>query len=183
MTTPAPWTRLSPGPVDPVTAPEQRARDDGPARAAAAQRRGLHRWNNQPWAPPIEIATAPVPVLTLNGYTGRLTGVRFAHTRRCTWCKISVTSYADGGIILAGLSVSHSKKTVRWYETEKPAGRFAPPPTCPWCDETDAFRYSPEDTAAPAPRPFSLLDEIHRTIRANFPALVAQADDAIRRGW
>jgi hypothetical protein len=125
----------------------------------------------------------PVPALAVNGTRAVITGVRFSWMISCWKCREVACLHVGDGKILAGLEVSRSGKTCRWYEAHKPPKMPAPPGTCEACGETDRpYAFASDRWRALAhPNTMPVLDEVWRTLRAGFPDLAAKADKARSR--
>ena len=124
-------------------------------------------------------AQAPAPELAIDGPRAVLTGVRFTWSLRCPWCR-RITEVVAEGTVEAGLSVSGSKKTCRWYEKNRP-GRLTVPACCSYCGQDGAFSGYPsrEATAiAHSGTTLPLLNQVWASIRAAYPAEVKLADEA-----
>jgi hypothetical protein len=135
-------------------------------------------------ATPRDVVVALAPTLELFDDEGWLRGVRFAHQRRCAWCRQLVTSYSGGGWIVAGLT--RRGGLVRWYETQQPGGRFTRPAACPWCDEPDGLGHAREDLAGPVDYYRLIAPGLHQIwqhIRTRSPLLAAAADAEAGIRW
>jgi hypothetical protein len=86
------------------------------------------------------VVSAPEPKLTISGYTGTITAVRFIWTLlRCGACRQQLHLYTDGGTIEVGLTVAHTggrepALTADWFQTYRPAGIPGLPGVCPHPD-------------------------------------------------
>lgn len=128
--------------------------------------------------------TRPALALTIDGTHATVSGVRFTWSLRCYKCREITRVSADGGRSLAGLNVSTSRKTVRWYWREKPPAMPALPAVCscgfsdrPFAHAAGEVWREPMAESAVLGR----LDQAYATIRAQFPELVKRADAALGR--
>jgi hypothetical protein len=127
-------------------------------------------------------ATAATATLTLDGTHAVITGVRFVHQNHCSTCRHYVEVFTDGGTVKAGISVSHSGKTVRWYGTSKAGAKPIAPETCGNCGETGSpFSSYDWSHGSPIGGYLALLNQAWATFRAGYPDLAAAADLADRR--
>jgi hypothetical protein len=82
-----------------------------------------------PW-----VATAPQPVLTINGHTAVISQVRFVWSgASCGWCRQTVHLWSDGGTIDAGiqLPLPGSAAGASWFTIYRPAAAPRIPDRCP----------------------------------------------------
>ncbi|RZU76007.1 hypothetical protein EV384_4602 [Micromonospora kangleipakensis] len=147
---------------------------------------------------PAEIATAPPPVLTLDGHTAVIGDVRFIWRDHCSYCRRQFTMATNGGRITAGIAVD-GRRGPHWYQRWQPAAAPEPPPHCPnpRCRRPAPFAANPRSHIArhvdtetmtyrygdPSPvySSHQLLRQVWDVIRATYPELAAQADIADRR--
>lgn len=144
-----------------------------------------------------EIASAPPPVLALDGHSAVITEVRFIWPDHCGYCHNQFRMAADGGKITAGIDVD-DRRGARWFQRWQPAGTPQPPPHCPnpSCRRPPPFTANPRARTArqftdlqtyrygdpyPVYSSQQLLRQVWDTIRATYPRLATQADAADRR--
>lgn len=146
-----------------------------------------------------QIASAPPPVLALDGHTAVITDVRFIWPDHCGYCHHQFHMVTDGGLITAGIEVT-DRRGPRWYQRWDPADTPQPPPHCPnlSCRRPAPFAATPRARTArrttdlqtstyrygdpyPVYSSQQLLRRVWETIRATYPQLAAQADAADRR--
>ena len=122
--------------------------------------------------------------LKINGHDATVSGVTFQWSLRCPYCREITRVGRTDGKVRAGLTVSGSGKTCRWYQRDVPGQMPALPAQCPDCSRRDAFRGYPAREANPVmggAEPLRLLDEAYRHFRATFAAASARADELMRR--
>ena len=108
----------------------------------------------------------------------------FQWSLRCPYCREITRVGRTDGKVRAGLTVSASAKTCRWYQRDVPGQMPAPPAQCPDCSRHDAYRGYPSREATPVMggcEALTLLDEAYRHFRATFASEAAAADEAMRR--
>ncbi len=123
-----------------------------------------------------------MPELVIDGTSAVISAVRFTWTIRCPWCRETTRVASDDGAIRAGLTVSRTGKTCRWYQRDKPGTVPRLPGSCPHCGRDGAFTTWTLEEAEPLPddrTALPLLDRVWVTLRASYPAEAARADDAM----
>ena len=121
--------------------------------------------------------------LTITDHAAVVSGVKFEWALRCPFCR-EITRVTSDGKVRAGLLVSDSGKTCRWYQSDVPGRMPEPPAHCPGCGQDGAYRGYParEATAVMVGcEALSLLDQAYRHFRGTFAADAARADELMRR--
>jgi len=121
--------------------------------------------------------------LTLNGHDAIVSGVKFEWSLRCPYCR-EITRVSSDGKVRAGLLVSGSGKTCRWYQSDVPGRMPVPPAQCPECGQNGAYRGYPAREAHAVMvgcEALGQLDQAYRHFRATFAAEAARADELMRR--
>lgn len=136
------------------------------------------------------VASAPEPVLAVDGYQGVISGVRMRHSGACLHCRTAVPLWTDNGLVLVGLYVSESRKTCRWYEEERPAARPVPGPECPECGKASEpgrwwaplTSWGKQQSISSTGSTIPLCNRVYEHMRAAYPDEAAAADLADRQG-
>ena len=121
--------------------------------------------------------------LTITDRAAIVSGVKFEWALRCPFCR-EITRVTSDGKVRAGLLVSASGKTCRWYQPDVPGRMPVPPAHCPSCWRADAYRGYPAREAYAVRvgcEALSLLDQAYRHFRATFAGEAARADELMRR--
>jgi hypothetical protein len=92
-------------------------------------------------------ALAAAPELTIDGPSAVITSVLFRWHIRCAWCH-ATSHLTSHGTVLAGLSISTSRKTCRWYQQDKPGPLPPLPGQCPECGQPRPYAGYPAREAA-----------------------------------
>jgi hypothetical protein len=128
-------------------------------------------------------AVTAAPELTIDGPGAVITSVLFRLHIRCAWCQ-ATNHLISHGTVMAGLSISASRKTCRWYQLDKPGPLPPLPGECPECGKPRPYSGYPAREAAAisdCKTTLPLLDRVWAALRADYPAEAARADEADRR--
>jgi hypothetical protein len=122
--------------------------------------------------------------LVISERDATVTGVTFEWLLRCPYCREITHVSRQDGKVQAGLNVSASRKTCRWYQRDLPGRMPELPSECPHCHEARPYRGYPSREATPVAKCacgyLQLLNDAYATLRAAYPLESGRADEVMQ---